>query len=377
VAWISSSRIGIWAAFAAIYLLWGSTYVAVAVALRSMPPFLLMGTRSIAGGLILLACVKFAGRPIGTPRTWAFATGCGMLFFVGCHGVLAHVQQHVPSGLAAVMLATTPFWIVIAKVLLPGHRRALKNLLILTPGVAGVGLIAWQQVGSSSSGPDIADIILLLSASASWAVGTILSEVYTGSSSRIALAGMELVAGGLVLVGMSGAFGEFRSLDPGAISLASSAAWSYLVVAGTVLGFAAYIWLLKQISPTLVSTYTFVNPVIAVLLGWIVLGERPTVWVVVSATLVVTSVVGHLLVEAPSHSVRRDKVAVSSSPAGMITSALPAFGKESARLVSRRTRTGSPLFVTTQATARRRLSDEKIAGGGSESKPFDLADAGD
>lgn len=315
MTWFSRSGIGIGAAFAAIYLLWGSTYLAVAVALPSIPPFLLMGTRSTAGGLILLACVKLAGRPIGSPRTWAFAAGCGMLFFVGCHGMLAHAQQHVPSGLAAVMLATIPFWIVIVKALLPGHRPAFKNLAILTPGVAGVGLIAWSQIGPNSSGPDIADIILLLGASASWAVGTILSEAYAGSSSRIALSGMELVTGGLALMVMSGAFGELRLFDPGRISLASSAAWAYLVIAGTVLGFAAYIWLLKQMSPTFVSTYTFVNPVIAVLLGWLVLGEHPTVWMLIGAALVVTSVAGLLLIDAPFHSARREMVAASSRPA--------------------------------------------------------------
>jgi drug/metabolite transporter (DMT)-like permease len=309
---ISRSRIGIVAAFAAIYLLWGSTYLAVAVALGSIPPFLLMGTRSIAGGLILLACVKLAGRSIGSPRTWAFAAGCGMLFFVGCHGVLAHAQQHVPSGLAAVMLATIPFWIVGVKALLPGHRPTFKNLAILAPGVAGVGVIVWPQVGANSSGPDIADIILLLGASASWAVGTILSEAYAGSSSRIALSGMELVTGGVALIVMSGAFGELRSLDPGGISPASAAAWAYLVIAGTALGFAAYIWLLKQMSPTVVSTYTFVNPVIAVLLGWLVLGEHPTAWVLIGAALVVTSVAGLLLVGAPSHRARPNRVATGS-----------------------------------------------------------------
>jgi len=298
---ISRPHIGIFAAFAAIYVLWGATYLAVAVSLRSIPPLMLMATRSIAGGLILLACVKLAGRPTGSPRTWAFATACGVLFFVGCHGVLAHAQQRVPSGLAAVLLATIPFWIVIAKTLLPGSKPALKNLAVLTPGIAGVGLIAWQQIGPNLSGPDIADIVLLLGASASWAIGTILSEAYAGSSSRIALSGMELVTGGLVLLTLSIAFGELRSFDVDGISPASFGAWLYLVIAGTVLGFAAYIWLLKHISPTVVSTYTFVNPVVALLLGWLVLGEHPTARMLAGAALVVASVAGLLLVGSLSN----------------------------------------------------------------------------
>ena len=282
-------------------LLWGATYLAVAVAIRSIPPLMLMATRSIAGGLILLACVKLAGRPTGSPRTWAFAAACGVLFFVGCHGVLAHAQQHVPSGLAAVLLATIPFWIVIAKTLLTGSKPTLKNLGVLTPGIVGVGLIAWQQTGPNSSGPNGADIVLLLGASASWAIGTILSEAYAGSSSPIALSGAQLVTGGLVLLALSIAFGELRSFDVSGISLASFGAWLYLVIAGTVLGFAAYIWLLKHISPTLVSTYTFVNPVVALLLGWLVLGEHPTARMLAGAALVVASVAGLLLVGSLSN----------------------------------------------------------------------------
>ena len=302
---ISKPYIGIFAAFAAIYLLWGATYLAVAVAIRSIPPLMLMATRSIVGGLILLACVKLAGRPTGSPRTWAFAAACGVLFFVGCHGVLAHAQQHVPSGLAAVLLATIPFWIVIAKTLLTGSKPTLKNLGVLTPGIVGVGLIAWQQTGPNSSGPNGADIVLLLGASASWAIGTILSEAYAGSSSPIALSGAQLVTGGLVLLALSIAFGELRSFDVSGISLASFGAWLYLVIAGTVLGFAAYIWLLKQISPTLVSTYTFVNPVVALLLGWFVLGEHPTALMLAGTALVVTSVAGLLLVGASSNKQHR------------------------------------------------------------------------
>jgi drug/metabolite transporter (DMT)-like permease len=298
---VSRSQIGIIAAFAAIYLLWGSTYLAVAVALRSMPPFLLMGTRSAVGGLILLACAKLSGGSLGTLKSWVTATICGLLFFVGCHGVLAYAQQRVPSGLAAVLLATIPFWIVLLKAVLPGDDRPkLKLLGVLLPGIVGVGLIAWRQIGASSSGAPIGDILLLVGASASWAVGTVLSERYAGSASRIALSGMELAAGGAVLLMLSIGFDEPASFHIARISPSALAAWGYLVVAGTVVGFAAYIWLLKQVSPTLVATYTFVNPIIAVLLGWLVLGEQPSVWMITGAALVVGSVAALLLADRGS-----------------------------------------------------------------------------
>lgn len=298
---------GVIAAFSAIYLLWGSTYLAVAVALHSLPPFFLMGSRSVAGGLILLACVKLNGGSTGTLKSWLFATVCGLFFFVGCHGVLAYAQQRVPSGLAAVLLATIPFWIVVLKAVLPGHARPkLKLLAVLCPGLVGVGLIAWPEVGVKSSGPLAGDVVLLVGASASWAVGTILSERYAGSASRVALSGMELTAGGAVLLVLSALLEEPSSLDVASIPAPSLAAWGYLVIAGTVVSFAAYIWLLKQVPPTLVATYTFVNPIIAVLLGWGVLVERPSLWMIAGAALVVGSVAA--LLAADHRSTRKETV---------------------------------------------------------------------
>src|SRR5450631_1707679 len=168
------------AAFAAIYVLWGSTYLAVAVALHSFPPFLLMATRSLTGGLILLAIAWGTGASIGTVRTCIFAVLCGLLLFVGCHGVLAYAQQRVPSGLAAVLLATIPFWIAILSAVVPaGDRPPAKRLLFLLPGFAGVGLIAWRQLESGEA--NASDILILLGASASWAI----LERWSPSWSRI------------------------------------------------------------------------------------------------------------------------------------------------------------------------------------------------
>lgn len=131
------------AAFAAIYMIWGSTYLALAIALQSLPPLLLMATRSLVGGAILLVCAIATGGSMGNAKAWALAALCGILFFVGCHGVLANVQQRVPSGLAAVLLATIPFWIALLTAVLPGDDRpSMRMLLLLIPGLAGVGLIA-------------------------------------------------------------------------------------------------------------------------------------------------------------------------------------------------------------------------------------------
>jgi drug/metabolite transporter (DMT)-like permease len=293
---ISRHSLGIAAGFAAIYFIWASTYLAVALALGSIPPFLLMGSRSAVGGLVLLLWVVLRGESLGSLAAWRSATVYGFFFFVGCHGVLAYAQQHAPSGLAAVLLATIPFWIVGFRMALPGHERpSATTLLLLLPGLTGVGLIAWQQLAANSSGVRLADILLLIGASASWAAGTILSKRYQGSASPIALSGMELVTGGVALLALSFTLGEPLRLDVANITPASLAGWAYLTFAGTVVGFAAYVWLLKQVSSTLVSTYTFVNPIIAVLLGWLVLGERPLGWMIAGAALVIASVAGVLM----------------------------------------------------------------------------------
>jgi drug/metabolite transporter (DMT)-like permease len=291
---LSRSHIGIVAAFAALYVVWGSTYLAVAEAVRTMPPFLMMGTRSVAGGVILLLCARLAGGGMGTPRSWGRAAIYGAFFFVGCHGVLAYAQQRTPSGLASVLLATIPFWIAALKAVLPGDERpTLETLSLLLPGLAGVGLIAWREIGAA--GVSAGDILLLLGAAASWAVGTVLSERDAEPVSPAALSGMELVTGGLMLLMLSLALGETNEFDPAGVSLVSFGGWLYLTIAGTVVAFGTYIWLLRQVSPTLVATYTFINPIIAVLLGWLVLGEQPTPWMIAGAALVIASVAGLLL----------------------------------------------------------------------------------
>jgi drug/metabolite transporter (DMT)-like permease len=289
----AKTRPAIIVAFAVIYVIWGSTYLAVAVALHAIPPFLLMGSRSIAGGCLLLAAAWASRQWIGVSSSMR-AAACGVLFFVGCHGTLAYAQQHVPSALAAILLATIPFWIVLIGVVLPGRERpSLRQLGLLVPGLVGVALIVLGQTdGVRAAGH--ADLVLLLAAALSWAAGTVLSERWSPPDCVVAFSGMELMAGGMVLIIISAAFGELTSFNPQAVSAAALGGWAYLTIAGTVIGFATYIWLLKRVSPTLVATYTFVNPIIAVLLGWLVLGERMNGGMALGSVLVIVSVAGLL-----------------------------------------------------------------------------------
>jgi len=301
----SGSKLAITGAFALIYLVWGSTYLAVAVAVTSLPPFLLMGTRSVVGGLVLLLGARLCGQPAMSARTWAGAAICGVLLFVACHGGLAYAQQRVPSGIAAVLLATIPFWIALLNALLPGTERPLaRQLWLLVPGLLGVGLIVLRQTDAKVLSWGALDLVLVLGGALAWALGSILSKRWSPPQSTVAFSGIALLAGGVALLAVSSVRRELASFDVGAVSAVALGGWAYLTVAGTIVTFAAYVWLLKRVSPTLVATYTFVNPIIAVALGWAVLGERLSATMALGAVLVIGSVVSLLASEARARSHR-------------------------------------------------------------------------
>jgi len=298
---LSRVHLAIIAAFAAIYLIWGSTYLALALALQSLPPFTLMAARCLVGGAILYGAARATGASSPSRRTCIVASVCGVLFFVGCHGVLAYAQQRVHSGLAAVFLATIPLWIVLLQLVCSGSERPTwKTVAFLIPGIAGVALIASHEASAGSAGLRASDVLLLLGAALSWAAGTFISERHSGAFSPVALSGLELLVGGVVLLAVGATRGEFSSLDLSNVSGASIAGWAYLTLMGTVVAFAAYTWLLKQVPATLVATYTFVNPIIAVLLGWAFLGETPSLWMLGGAALVIASVAGLLFARGKS-----------------------------------------------------------------------------
>jgi drug/metabolite transporter (DMT)-like permease len=290
------------AAFAAIYVLWGSTYLAVALGLRSVPPFLLMGGRAVAAGAILLGLSWRRTSGLPPAGVWPRAAAGGLLLFAGCHGALAYAQQHVPSGLAAVVLATIPFWIALLDFAAPtgaARRPRATSLLAMVPGLAGVALIAWRGAAAGDGAAvEPAMVALLLGAAFSWAAGTVVSRQQAASTPALALSGMQLVCGGAVLLAAGALAGEVEGFALAEVSILSWAALAYLTLAGAVVAFTAYVWLLDHAPAPLVATYTFVNPVIAVALGWAVLGERPGAWTVIGMALVVGAVAAVWRLEA-------------------------------------------------------------------------------
>jgi drug/metabolite transporter (DMT)-like permease len=278
------------AAFAAIYLLWGGTYLAIALGLQSIPAFILIAARSLLGGAVLLViayCRTSQPRPFGD---WGHAAVGGAFLFIGCHGALAYAQRQVPSGLAAVLLATIPFWIVLVNTAITRSEPPSK-LLGLIPGFAGVALITWHDTSSSAQPLSWTMILLLLASSLSWALGTVYSQRRAVHIPSDHLAAMQLICGGAGLLLVSVFAGEWRDFAIGNVTLTSAAGMLYLALLGSVVGNTAYLWLLERMAAPIVATYTFVNPVIALLLGWWLLGERIT-WISFLATgLVVSSII--------------------------------------------------------------------------------------
>jgi len=280
------------AAFAAINILWGSTYLAIALGIRSVPPFLLIGSRSVLAGLILLGLAGLRGAARPSAREWLLAAASGVLLFAGGQGMLAYAEQRVPTGLAAIVLATIPFWIALLNFLAPGGRPRPRAAILagMVPGLAGVALIAWN--GTGRGGPTIAPAMigLLLVAAFSWAAGSVVSQRHAASTPAMALAGMQLLCGSAALLGASAVAGELGNFSPAAVSAVSWAALAYLIFIGSVVAFTAYVWLLDHAPGPIVATYTFVNPIIAVALGWAVLGEHPGLLTLLGMALVVGSV---------------------------------------------------------------------------------------
>lgn len=279
-------------AFAAIYLIWGSTYLAILIALETMPPFLMAGTRFVTAGLILYAWSRWRGAPRPTPAHWRSTAVIGVALLMGGNGGVVYAEQRVESGIAALLVATVPFWMVLLAWLKPrGQRPSASTIVGVVTGMAGVVLLVMPSSQALGAGVDWIGAAILVGASLSWSAGSIYSQHAQLPSSALLATAMEMLAGGATLLVAGTLTGEWSRLDPAAVSWRSAGALAYLIVFGALIGYSAYIWLLKVTTPARVSTYAYVNPVVAMLLGWLMAGEALSGRRIVAAGVILTGVI--------------------------------------------------------------------------------------
>lgn len=302
---MTASPAKVWAALAVVYVIWGSTYLGIELAVRTLPPLLMLSVRFlIAGSLLFLWGLARGPRRLPSGREWraAFLVGAALLL-IG-NGTVAFAERRgVATGTAALIIASVPLWLALLDRLAYGQRLRPAAAVGLLAGLGGVALLVAPAGGSS----DWAGELSLLGGAGAWALGSLYSRRAAGPSPLLG-ASMQMLAGGALLAVAGAATGELGQVEPGAVSAASLGGLAYLVVFGSLLGFTAYIWLLRSVPTALVGTYAYVNPVVAVLLGIVVLDERVS-WHMAVGGAVVLSAVG-LIVSQSGRPRARTAVAV-------------------------------------------------------------------
>jgi drug/metabolite transporter (DMT)-like permease len=284
-------------AFGVIYFVWGSTFLAIRVGVREVPPFLLAALRFSIAGLALYGWVLARRERSPTGRQWMSAFLLALLIFVGDYGLLFWAEQRVPSGLAAVMMATIPVFMALSEItFLRTQRLTVRLALALLIGIGGVAVLVSRSLNLGGAPIDSAGAAALIIASINWSVASVLTRKLPLPASKVMSSGAQMLAGGVLLMLTAALLGEFREFHPSTVSLAAWLSLLYLIVAGSILAFTAYVWLIHHESPTKVGTYAYVNPVVAVLLGYFLgseaLGPRTilgTLFVVLSVVVITTA----------------------------------------------------------------------------------------
>jgi drug/metabolite transporter (DMT)-like permease len=279
-------------AFSIIYFVWGSTFLAIRVGVREVPPFLLAGVRFLLAGAVLYAWMRFKGVVSPTRREWAAASLLAVLIFVLDYGLLFWAERRVPSGVAAVMMATIPVFMALSEILFLGTQRFTVRLAFaLLVGIGGVAVLVSRSLSFGEVPIDTSGAIALLAAAISWSVAAALTRKLPLPASKAMSSAAQMLTGGVLLTLTSSALGEFHGFQPQTVSRGAWLALAYLIVAGSIVGFTAYVWLVHHESPTKVGTYAYVNPVVAVALGYFFGGEAVGPRTLAGTLLVLISVV--------------------------------------------------------------------------------------
>lgn len=296
-----SSTLAVAIALGTVYVVWGSTYLAIAFVVESMPPLLAAGTRFVVAGLTLIAFlvardrwqrqrgVEAHGLQWPSAVQWRTAFIVGALLLLGGNGMVSIAELTIPSGIAAVIIATTPIWLSVFDALLTRRMPSLLAIGGLVVGLVGVGILLLPSTGLDALDP--VGIGILVVATVCWASGSLYARRGPLPANHLLGTGMEQLAGGLVLLAVGVAIGEIGGFDPAAVTTSSLLGLAFLIVFGSLVAFTAYVWLLNNVAVTTVATYAYVNPVVAVALGFAFRGETLTPRSLLAAGLIIGAVV--------------------------------------------------------------------------------------
>jgi|SRR5271170_5991181 len=288
-------------AFAIIYFVWGSTFLAIRIGVHEVPPFLFAAMRFVVAGLVLFGWMIAKGERVPNRRQWGSVLVIALLIFVLDYGLLFWAEQRVPSGIAAVMMATIPVFMALSEIVfLRTQRLTVRLALALLVGIGGVAVLMSHSINLGGAAIETSGAVALIVGSLSWSVASVLSRVLPLPESKVMSSGAQMLTGGLLLAVAAAALGEFRRFHPGSVSRGAWFALLYLIVAGSIIGFTAYVWLIHHESPTKVGTYAYVNPVVAVVLGYFLGGEALGLRTILGTAFVLVSVVVITTAKKPS-----------------------------------------------------------------------------
>jgi drug/metabolite transporter (DMT)-like permease len=279
-------------AFAIIYFVWGSTFLAIRIGVHEIPPFLFAAMRFSVAGLILYGWMVARGEPSPNRRQWMSVLLMALLIFVVDYGLLFWAEQRVPSGIAAVMMATIPVFMALSEIVFLGTQRLTVRLAVaLLVGIGGVAVLMSRSLNLGGTPVDSMGAVALIIGSVSWSIASVLTRKLPLPPSKVMSSGAQMLAGGFLLALVSAALGEFRNFHLSTLSRGAWISLLYLIIAGSLIGFTAYVWLIHHESPTKVGTYAYVNPVVAVVLGYFVGGEALGLRTILGTLFVLVSVV--------------------------------------------------------------------------------------
>ena len=283
----------IWFALITLYIVWGSTYLGIKVAIETIPPFFQGALRFLISGLIILIWQKSSGQAMPTRKQWFSTFIIGTLLLLGGNGLVSWAEQFIPSGIAALIIATVPLWLVIMEAVRPGGIKPTWQAIVgLVIGFVGIFILAGPaEISGSKTNLDTFGVIALLFATLLWALGSIYSKSADLPKASMVTTGAEMLMGSIGLMVVSLLTGELHGWDPTGISARSIGGVIYLILIGSIAGFGSYIWLLQNAPISLVATYAYVNPIVAVILGYLFANEplEPRTWI--AAAIIIGAVI--------------------------------------------------------------------------------------